>query len=208
MLRNVRTLVLALFSAAVLNVGSASAIVVDFTGGGTGAGSGVSLSCAATGIFNYGGCSVTHNAAGLGVNGRPDTQPGQIDGSPIFSAERLTLSFAQDMVWNTITMGLWDRNDDVRFERDGGVNLFSYAGNNPVVNLGGVVSRSLTVIAYGDIRNDCAYLFCLGLKGDDSFTVASLDVAPVPLPAAGWMLLAGIGGIAALRAGRRAVQEA
>lgn len=37
--------------------------------------------------------------------------------------------------------------------------------------------------------------------GDTATTAASvkLDVAPIPLPAAGWMLLAGLGGIAAMK---------
>ncbi|MCU4653348.1 VPLPA-CTERM sorting domain-containing protein [Roseibacterium sp. SDUM158016] len=199
MYRNLKKLVLACVGAVMLSGGAASATVIDFTGGGTGAGSGVSLSCDAFGIFNS-GCSVTYNNAGLGVNGNPDTQPDQIDGSPIFSSERITLSFAQDMRWNNITFGRWDRNDDARLEADNGLSV-QYTGNSPVVDLGGYVSSRLTVIAYGDIRNDCTFL-CLG--GNDSFTVASIDVAPVPLPAAGWLLLAGIGGLAVARSRKKA----
>lgn len=46
--------------------------------------------------------------------------------------------------------------------------------------------------------------------GPDSFTLSSAKleiygtVAPIPLPAAGWLMLAGIGGLAALRRRRRA----
>ena len=177
--------------------GSASAAVIDFTGGGTGAGSGVSLSCSALGIFNYGGCSVTYNGAGLGVNGRPDSQPGQIDGSPIFSSERLTLSFAQDMVWNNVRFGRWDSNDDARISADGGLS-FQYSGNGSTVDLGGYVSRQLTISAYGNpLDGDCVGFFCF--RGNDSFTVRSIDVSSVPLPAAGFLLLAGLGGLGLMR---------
>lgn len=183
-----------------LSSGAAQAATIDFTGGNTGAAQGVSTSCEALGIFNA-SCSVTYNNAGLGVDGNPDFQPGQIDGSPIFSSERLTLSFAQDMVWNNITFGRWDNNDDARLTFDGGT--FQYTGNNPVVDLGGAVSSFLTVTAYGNpLGGDCAGFFCS--SGNDSFTVASIDVAPVPLPAAGGFLLAGLGGLALMRRRKRA----
>jgi hypothetical protein len=105
MIKNLKRLAIACAGAFMLAGAPANATVIDFTGGGTGAGSGVMLSCNATGLLNFGGCSVTFNHAGLGVDGRPDNQPGQIDGSPIGSAESLTLSFAQDMIWNSITFG-------------------------------------------------------------------------------------------------------
>lgn len=182
--------------ASVVGAGTASAAVISFQGGATGAGSGVSLSCQALGILNS-GCSVTYNGAGLGVNGFPDTQPGQIDGSPIFSSERLTLSFAQDMVWNNVRFGRWDSNDDARISADGGLS-FQYTGNSSTVNLGGYVSSQLTISAYGNpLGGDCAGFFCS--RGNDSFTVRSIDVDPVPLPAAGFLLLGAMGGLAALR---------
>ncbi len=42
------------------------------------------------------------------------------------------------------------------------------------------------------------------LLGNDDFTLQSADVAPVPLPAAGLLLAAGLGGLAALRRKRKA----
>ena len=179
-------------SALALSAGAAHAAVIDFTGSGTGAGSGVSLSCDAFGILNYGGCSVTYNNSGLGVNGSPDTQPGQIDGSPIFSSERLTLSFGQDMVWNNITFGRWDSNDDARLTAGDGTT-YQYTGNGNSVDLGGYVSNQLTIAAYGNISNDCVFFGCFLLAGDDSFTVASIDVSAVPLPASLPLVLGGLG---------------
>ena len=179
-------------SAIALSSGSASAAVIDFTNFGDGAGSGVSLSCAAFGIANYGGCSVTYNNAGLGVNGRPDSAPDQVDGNPLFSSERITLSFAQDMVWNNITFGRWDSNDDARLSADGA--SVQYTGNGSSVDLGGYVSSYLTIAAYGDVRNDCSSFFsCLRLRGNDSFTIASVDVSAVPVPASLPLVLGGLG---------------
>lgn len=52
-----------------------------------------------------------------------------------------------------------------------------------------------------------ATAFGIGAERDtDAFRVSSLHVAAVPLPAAGWMLLAGFGGLATLR--RRAKKTA
>ncbi len=186
--------VLACVAAAMLGASSASAAVISFAGGQTGAAQGVSTSCEALGIFNS-SCSVTYNNAGLGVDGNPDLQPGQIDGSPIFSSERLTLSFGHDVRWNNIKFGKWDNNDDARIEADGGLS-FIYDGNSSLLGLNGYISSQLTVVAYGNIANDCTF-FCLG--GNDSFPVKSIDVQAVPVPAAGFLLLAGLGGLAALR---------
>lgn len=183
---------LATACAVVLSAGAANAAVIDFTGSKSGAGSGVSLSCAAFGIANYLGCNVTYNSAGLGVNGSPDFQPDQVDGSPIFSSERITLSFAQDMYWDNITFGRWDSNDDARLTAADGASL-QYTGNAGSVGLGGYRSNSLTITAYGDVRNDCAYRGCFWLAGNDSFTVASIDVNEVPVPAGLPLVLGGLG---------------
>lgn len=41
--------------------------------------------------------------------------------------------------------------------------------------------------------------FGIGAIGsDDNFSITAMDVAAVPLPAAGWLLIAGLGGIAAM----------
>lgn len=185
---------LACVAAAVMGASSASAKVISFAGGQTGAAEGVSTSCQVFGILNS-SCSVTYNAAGLGVKGNPDLQPGQIDGSPVKSGESLTLSFGHDVAWNNVMFGKWDNDDDATISADGGLSFY-YSNNSSMVDLGGYVSSQLTVTAYGKKPGDCAF-FCV--FGNDSFTVKSIDVQSVPVPAAGFLLLAGLGGLAALR---------
>lgn len=185
--------VLACVAVAMLGASSASATVISFANGGTGAAQGVSTSCNAFGIFNT-GCSVTYNTDGLGINGEFDLQPGTIDGSPVKSGETLTLSFGHDVRWNNVKFGQWGSKDDATITADG--LSFYYDNNSSTVGLGGYVSSYLTVTAYGQKYGDCTF-FCLG--GNDSFTVKSIDVQAVPVPAAGFLLLAGLGGLAALR---------
>jgi hypothetical protein len=199
-----RTILVA--AALAVAAGTASAATYDYTGGKTNPG-GPTLSCDAFGILNT-GCAVTYNADGLGVNGFgfgsiPDTTPDQIDGFPIGSSERLIIDFGVDTIWNKIVFGRWNAVDDLRLIWDTGTLVWGPNASNEI-NLGGVVSKSLTVVAYG--QPPACFLFCPAPDGigNDKFTVASIDVTPVPLPAAGWMLLAGVGGIAAIRRRRKA----
>lgn len=178
--------------ATALGAGSASASVIDFTGWGTGAGSGVSLSCDASGT-RY--CSVTRTYSGLGITRPHDSNPGQIDGSPVGTSETLTISFDHEVAWNNVRFGRWDHNDDATVRADGGFSTW-FTHNSGLLNLDGYVSRSLTITAYGS-NGDRGCRFCS--YGNDNFTVASIDVEAVPLPAAGFLLLGAMGGLAALR---------
>ena len=156
----------------------------DYTNSQNPAG-GPSLSCNALGVLNN-SCSVTFTNAGLGVNGSPDSQPGQIDGFPLFSSERLTLDFGFDRVWDKIELGRWDRNDDLRLTWDGGTTTWG-PGVASVIDLGGVISSFLTVTAYGQIFQDGSW------RRYDDFTVAKIHVSSVPVPAALPLLAGGLG---------------
>ncbi|GAB4512431.1 MAG: hypothetical protein Tsb0019_09030 [Roseibium sp.] len=171
-------------------VGSASAMTAtyDYTGGNNPAG-GPSLSCGVSGILNA-NCSVTFNAAGLGIDGNPDLQPGQIDGQPIASSEALTFDFGFDRVLDSISFGDWDFFDDLTLSWDGGSTSFGPGAASTAVFAslipGGVVSSFLTVTATGVFPE--GFIF-----GDDQFTVASLTVSSVPVPAALPLLAGGLG---------------
>lgn len=185
----------ALISAVALSLaaGTASAAVYDYTGSQNPGGP--ALSCSAFGFLNN-SCSVTYNPAGLGVNGSPDTQPDQIDGNPILSGERLTFDFGYNVTWNTLTFGNWDRNDDAQFSFADSLTSTWGPNAGSSANLGNVVSQYMTVTAFGVPFAD--------RLGNDSFSVASIEVSSVPVPAAGLMLLMGLGGIAGMRRRRKA----
>lgn len=185
----------AIATALAVSAGAASATTYVYTGSNNPGGP--ALSCEALGILNS-SCSVTYNPAGLGVNGSPDITPGVIDGFPLFSSERLTFTFATDMIWNSITLGLWDRDDDLRLTFDGGTDTYGPGEANGTIDLGGIVSKFLTVTAYGELGQDGCLCWDPELKYD-KFTVASIDVSPVPIPAAGFLLVGAIGGLVALR---------
>lgn len=171
-------------------VGSASAMTTtyDYTNSNNPAG-GPSLSCGANGIFNS-NCSVTFNAAGLGVAGNPDFQPGQIDGQPIASSESIMFDFGFDRVLDSIGFGDWDGFDDLTLTWDGGSTTYGPGALSTAVFAslvpGGVVSSFLTVTASGVFPE--GFIF-----GDDQFTVASLTVSSVPVPAALPLLVGGLG---------------
>lgn len=73
------------------------------------------------------------------------------------------------------------------FANDGGYGFFA----NP---FGGASITSLTFFA--DVGNDG--------QGNPDYALAGIEIQPVPLPAAGWLLLAGLGGLGVLRRFRKA----
>jgi hypothetical protein len=149
------------------------------------------VTAGSAGILNGGLASLTQTGAGLGVNGRPDLNPNQIDGSPLFSSEYITISFAWAVRLVGFTLGGVDGNDNYDIRINGGSftnGLVALVNNTVGVNN----VTSFRVRASGTPFQD-------GVFGNDEFTIASVTVAPVPVPAAGVMLLAGLGGLAALR---------
>lgn len=148
-------------------------------------GPGFTITPGSSGILNS-SARISQTATGLGVNGNPDTNPGNIDGFPIFSSEFLTVDFDWIVTLKKIALGNVDGNDDVDLFLDGTL-IGSYQAS---------ALNSLDLDAdITSFRVRASGTFLADGFGNDDFTLAGFTVAPVPLPAGGLLL---IGGLAAL----------
>ncbi len=142
--------------------------------------------------------SLLQGVEGLGINNNnPDTN-NDIDG--FGSNDILIFSFDQEV---TLTQILFEN-----FAPGDGF-VFAQPGVSPNAD-----RFSINPLGFPDTDGDegvfdlnfTGSVFGIGaIFGGDDFLLSGLtfDVAPVPLPAAGWMLLAGVGGLAAMRRKRR-----
>ena len=137
---------------------------------------------------NSASCSVTLNNAGLGASGTHIDS--RIDGRS--GRETVTLSFGYDVSWESVTFGAWQERDDVRILDDDGF-LLDYTGVDATLDLNGIVSSSLSFQARQG-----------GAAVRDAFTIAAIEIAPVPVPAAGFLMLAGVGSLAATKRRKKA----
>lgn len=181
----------------------ASAATIDFATGGNGTASGGAVgaltyttSCAAGGFLNT-GCTVTQSANGLGVNGSPDLQPLEIDGIPGWEVVTVTFSWAVKLV--DISLGLIDSNDDMEWSVNGG--SWTHVGATIPTP---VVIGANNVTSFSVRASNVNTFFGLVPELNDNFTLASATISPVPVPAAGLMLVGALGGLAALRRKRKA----
>jgi hypothetical protein len=205
-----------LLSAAAITLalgGAVSAATINFTSGGTGAAglTGVGLTPSSyTSSASYttnspaasGSATVSVNSFGLGVNSPNDTGlpplAEQISGQR--GSETLTISFSWAVKLLSITFGRFDGGDDLEISYDGGVFLpfgpFSFVGPVDTI-LTGTYAGGITLSSFSIRASDSS----AGRVRDaiDNFTVAAAEVAAVPVPAAGFMLLAGLVGLAGLR---------
>ena len=135
-----------------------------------------------------GDAMISQTSNGLGIVGHGDWQPGEIDS--FFGDEALRIDFAREVRLERFTLGGFDRNlfgrDDFDlYIDDARVGHFG-SGHGGTFEIGSVV-RSFAIAARWALHED-------GLSAD-SFTLRSIEVAAVPVPAAGGLLLAGLGAL-------------
>ncbi len=135
--------------------------------------------------------TLVQSASGLGVTRFLDGNPTQVDGSPLLTSEYITFSFAWAVKLLSFDLLGIDSNDNYDISINGGgfVNSLIALTSNPV-GINNVTS--FTVRASGTLFQD-------GFPGNDEFSLKSVNVASVPLPAAGLLLLGALGGLSALR---------
>ena len=131
---------------------------------------------------------ISQTAHGLGVVGRHDLQPGQIDS--LGGDEALRVAFDREVRLERFTLGRfgWEglgRDDFDLYVDDAHVGRFG-SEHGDVFEIGAVV-RSFTIAA--------SWAWCEDGLSPDAFTLESVDVAPVPVPAAGALLMAALGAL-------------
>jgi hypothetical protein len=184
---------LALF---VVSASQSSATTVNFATGGNGTNVGGSVTggltyttlATATGYLNQDGAAVTQTINGLGINGKPDSQSTLIDNSP--GSEMLTITFSWAVKLVNISLGFLDSLD----------NVYIATNNTPEGHYGPGLTNPISIsenyVTWFSIR---AKEVGARVYGTDRFTLATANIAAVPVPAAGFLLMGALGGLAALR---------
>lgn len=140
--------------------------------------------------FVKGSAQVTQGASGLGVQSPWERDgssgAGTIDGSPLLTAEYLSVSFNYAVNLDQFTLWGFDSNDDYTLlieTASGNQVSFGFADINEV-DVNNVTS--FTIFAVGVPLAD-------GIFGNDEFALKGFQVSAVPLPAGAGLLLGALG---------------
>jgi hypothetical protein len=118
--------------------------------------------------------------------------------------ELVSFAFNKNVVVNSITFGSVENGSAFDlFVSDAGVLEFASSGDVISPTALGFTSDLFGVGASYDRCLRSVLFVCKDIE-QAAFKITSLTVSEVPLPAAGWMLIAGVGGIAAMKRRRKA----
>lgn len=113
------------------------------------------------------------------------------------AASPVTLTFGKTQTAFNMLWGSIDSYNKIEFSLNGATQL-SQDGDDiiGIVGSGGTSPNyeEVAIVKFSDLSFDSVTFS--SLKGKNSFEFA---LAPVPLPAAGWLMIAGLGGLAAMR---------
>ncbi len=169
--------------------------------------------------------TISNNDLGLGLNG---TSLDYITGDLQSASNGLSVSGPAEITFTYLGFeagnqnysasmggGLFEKNvstvgDSITLlQAAGGLIDFLFGTSSPQNSVGEIANHTTAnpqsanyAIGYQMIDADSYYVFFDDIaSGDRDFDDLAMrvDVAPVPLPAAGWMMIAGLGGIAAMR---------
>lgn len=108
-------------------------------------------------------------------------------------SETILFTFDQTVIFEEIVFGFVDSEDDWSISVDGN-NVATANDDNPFSAFAGLTGTTLAITAIFDPGIDAL----IG-SGPDDFNIKSLQVAAIPLPASALLLIAGLGGLGALR---------
>ena len=182
---NTRAFVASFLLATGLGAGSASAVTYNFLGGAMPAGLG--YGCQAGLGLNV-GCSVTFNAAGLGVAGPGDNHEDVALIDSYQGVELLIISFGRVVRISQVMIGLVDLIDDFTIETAVREYRFRQGQAPSLVDLDDLTSY-IRITALPDEAT----------RARDFITLAGVTTSAVSLPASSLLLLGGLGGLALWR---------
>lgn len=166
------------------------------------------------------GATLNQSLLGLGVDSghwdsqqidnRGDDEAIVFDLSQLFIPQSARLSLVSDGGWlsGPDAFQVWGSNDSSVLGCNDSGGLSCLTTGSTALQTGSGGGSGIFDILDVNLSGNGSFQYLIatvpGGSGDD-YRIKQLTVAPIPLPAAGWMLLAGMGGLVALRRKKRRI---